>query len=162
MVLEDILSIISYFETFINSDCKLDKVDVNDKIKIISNKYFENVVKIKALNLPYGGWEIRAKGLKNQWVKAYIIDEGFTFKLYWHNSNEFLGWVVTIIMHELAIYYNSTVYSGRDLRVVEPEKSYFKTFKGYLDNLNIAGPEDAKSTLIQNTIPKIIRKKFNI
>lgn len=156
------MEIIPYFETFINSKDMLNKAAVNEKLNAIDKKYFKGLVKLKLLRLHYGGWEISAKGLKNQWIKAYIIDEGYTFKIYWYNSNEFLRWVATIIMHELAVEYKAEVYSGRNLEVCEPEDGYLDSFDKYVDNIRVYGPPDAKNNLVTNTIPRKIRKKFNL
>ncbi len=112
------------------------------------------MVKIKQIpGLNFGGWEIKAKGLSDQWVKAYIIEEGYTFKIYWYNSNEFLRWVATIIMHELAMEYKASVFSGKNLEVIEPEKSWFKTFKEYAKRVD--------SRDIKN-LPEKIKKVFDI
>lgn len=156
------MDIISYFETFINSDTILDKNQIKKDLKGISDKYFKEMVKIKDMKLPYGGWEFNAKCLRNQWVKAYIIDEGYTFKIYFYNSNEFLKWVATIVMHELAIKYNATVFSGRNLTITRPDNAFYKTFKGYMEELKINGPKDSKQVLIKHTIPRKIRKVFEL
>jgi hypothetical protein len=156
------MDIISYFETFINSKTLLEKDALTAKLKEISEKHFRNIVKIKAIDLPYGGWEIKAKGLRNQWVKAYVIDEGYTFKIYWYNSNEFLRWVATIVMHELALEFDAEVFSGRNLEVGEPEDAWYDTFKGYIEHIKVVGPSDAKQNLMKNTIPRKIRKAFDI
>jgi len=151
---------IDYFETFINSTILMDKDKVDEQLQAISIKYFKNVIKIKAMNLPYGGWEIVAKGIRKQWVKAYIIDEGYTFKIYWYNSNEFLRWVATVIMHELARTYNATVWSGQDLQITAPEEEWYTTFKDYIEGLEINGPPDAKEIMIKRCIPRKVRRKF--
>lgn len=155
------LDIISYYETFINSQGFLDKHEVHKKLHQISEMYFKGFVKIRQMKeLTYGGWEIKATGLRNQWVKSYIIDEGYTFKIYWYNSNEFLRWVSTIIMHELALEYDATVFSGKDLQITKPDDAWYKTFKSYMKHLSIdPGPRNA---LIKNTIPKRIQKAFGL
>jgi len=145
--------IISYFETFINSKIFLDKTIIDKKLKQFTKEYFKDVIKIKTLNLPYGGWEIKANGLKKQWVKAFIIDEGLTFKIYWYNSNEFLRWAATVIMHELAFEYKASVFSGQDLEIIKPEKAWFKEFKEYAKNID---PNKI------NSLPIKIKKKFGV
>ncbi len=147
------MDIISYFETFIKSKTFLNKIIIDEKLKQFTKNYFKGVIKIKTLDLPYGGWEIKATGLKNQWVKAYIIDEGYTFKIYWYNSNEFLRWVATVIMHELAYEYNAGVFSGQNLEVIKPEKAWFKTFKEYVKSIDYDKVKD---------LPPNIKKKFEV
>lgn len=147
------MDIISYFETFINSKTFLNKMVIDTKLKQFAKDYFKGVVKIKTLNLPFGGWEIKATGLKNQWVKAYIIKEGFVFKIYWYNSNEFLRWVATVIMHELASEYKAGVFSNQNLEVIKPEKAWFKEFKDYAKSIDYDKVKD---------LPLNIRKKFEI
>jgi len=147
------MDMISYFETYINSKTFLNKKDVNADIKKISEKHFRRMVKIKFHNLPFGGWEIRAKGLRNLWVKAYIIDEGYTFKIYWYNSNEFLRWVATIIVYELALLYNSNVFSGKNLKIIISDNTWYKTFKDYASTLD---------NIYLHHLPKKIKKVFEI
>jgi len=151
--LEEKLDIISYFETFINSKTFLNKTIIDAKLKQLTKEYFKDIIKIKMMELPYGGWEIKAVGLKSQWVKAYIIEEGFVFKIYWYNSNEFLRWVATVIMHEIASEYNAGVFSGQNLEVIKPEKAWFKTFKEYTKSIDYDRIKD---------LPPKIKKKFEI
>lgn len=151
---------INYFETFINSITFLHKDEISKQLQTISTKYFKNMIKIKAMKLPYGGWEIKAKGIKKQWIKAYIIDEGFTFKIYWYNSNEFLRWVATIITHELAILYDAPVWSGKDLQIIKENNKWYTTFKDYIEELEIDGPSDVKDIMIKKSLSKKIRKNF--
>jgi Zn-dependent M16 (insulinase) family peptidase len=150
------MDIISYFETFINSKEFISKYAINKYLDEICQKYFKGFVKIKKIRLHYGGWEIKAKGLRNQWVKAYVIDEGFTFKIYWWNSNEFLRWVANIIMHELAVRYNATVFSGKNLQITHPDEAYYKTFDKYLEKQF----NDEEREEVLKSLPNKIKRAF--
>lgn len=153
---------ISYFETFINSQTSLERKDIHLKLKEISKKYFRGIIKIKQLGMSSGGWEFRAKGLKDQWIKVYIKDEGYTLKIYWYNSNEFLRWVATIIMHEIAYSYDARAFSGRNLKISRPYEDWYDTFKEYIDNTLVSGTIEARQNLVHNKIPNRIKKAFHI